>query len=97
MEWTDVIHDPFLKDLPFKIELNNWGKILMSTAGNNHSRLQYEVGSFIDKNKGNGKVIMECSIETNDGVKVSDVAWHLTNSLKNMDITLHIPEAGDLC
>jgi len=47
----------------------------MSPAGNNHSRLQYEVGSFIDKNKGSGKVIMECSIAISEGVKVADVAW----------------------
>ena len=75
MEWTNVINNPFLKNLPFKIELNKWGKILMSPASNNHGRLQYEVGSLIDKNKGSGKIIMECSIETSDGVKVADVAW----------------------
>jgi len=75
VEWTDVIHNPFLKDLPFKIKLGKLGKILMSPAGNNHSRLQYEVGSFIDKNKGSGKVIMECSIAISEGVKVADVAW----------------------
>jgi len=24
MEWAEVINNPFLKDLPFKIELNKW-------------------------------------------------------------------------
>jgi len=75
MEWANVINDPLLENLPFKIELNKWGKILMSPASNNHGRLQYEIGSLIDKQKGNGKIIMECSIETSDGVKVADVAW----------------------
>jgi Uma2 family endonuclease len=75
MEWASVISNPLLQNLPFKIELNKWGKILMSPASNNHGRLQYEVGSRIDRQKGSGKIIMECSIQTSDGVKVADVAW----------------------
>lgn len=75
MEWAEVIDNPLLKDLPFKIELNKWGKILMSPASNNHGRLQYEVGARIDRQKRSGKIIMACSIQTNDGVKVADVAW----------------------
>lgn len=75
MEWANIIDNPFLKDLPFKIELNKWGKILMSPANNNHGRLQYEVAARIDRYKHSGKIIMECSIQTSDGVKVADVAW----------------------
>lgn len=76
MEWSQVINNPFLKDLPFKIELNKWGKILMSPASNNHGHLQFEVGAKIrDGKQGNGKVITECSIHTSQGVKVADVAW----------------------
>jgi Uma2 family endonuclease len=75
MEWANVINNPYLKNLPFKIELNKWGKILMSPASNNHGRIQYEVGAYIDKHKASGKIIMECSIQTSDGVKVADVAW----------------------
>jgi hypothetical protein len=30
MEWSQVINNPFLRDLPFKIELNKWGKIFMT-------------------------------------------------------------------
>ena len=26
MEWEEVVKDPSLKDLPFKIETNEWGK-----------------------------------------------------------------------
>jgi Uma2 family endonuclease len=75
MEWAEVINDPFFKDLPFKIELNKWGKILMSPASNHHGRLQFRVGRIIDKNKKSGEVITECSIKTSEGVKVADVAW----------------------
>ena len=48
MEWQAVIDNPLLHDLPFKIELNKWGKILMSPASNNHGRLQYLIGSRLE-------------------------------------------------
>ena len=75
MEWQQVIENPFLQDLPFKIELNKWGKILMSPASNNHGMRQYEVAKLIDMHKQSGKIIIECSIQTPEGVKVADVAW----------------------
>ena len=75
MEWAEVVDNPLLQDLPFKIELNKWGKILMSPASNKHGYIQadlvYELRSKLPK----GKVITECSIKTQEGVKVADVAW----------------------
>ena len=32
LTWADVMANPFLKDLPFKIEPNKWGRIEMSPA-----------------------------------------------------------------
>ncbi len=75
MEWAEVINNPFLKDLPFKIELNRWGKILMSPANNNHGSLQYKVGKMLDLGKKSGEIIIECSIQTPKGTKVADIAW----------------------
>ena len=75
MEWQQVIENPFLQNLPFKIELNKWGKVLMSPASNNHGRWQFEVGTLIKEKKQSGVVITECSIQTPEGVKVADVAW----------------------
>jgi len=75
MEWQQVIENPFLQNLPFKIELNKWGNILMSPASNNHGRWQFEVGTLIKQKKQSGTIITECSIKTSEGVKVADVAW----------------------
>ncbi len=75
MDWQEVIENPFLQNLPFKIELNKWGKILMSPASNNHGRWQFEVGTLIKQKKQSGTIITECSIKIPDGVKVADVAW----------------------
>lgn len=97
MEWSNVINNPFLKDLPFKIELNKWGKILMSPASNNHGRLQYEVGRAIDKKKGSGKIIMECSIQTADGVKVADVAWASDDFIQKYGYDTPYTRAPEIC
>lgn len=76
MDWAAVISNPLLQNLPFKIELNKWGKILMSPASNSHGHLQFEIGAKIkEAKKKRGKVIMECSIKTSQGVKVADIAW----------------------
>lgn len=97
MEWSNVIDNPLLRDLPFKIELNKWGKILMSPANNNHGRLQYEVGARIDRYKRSGKIIMECSIQTSDGVKVADVAWASDEFIKKYKYNTPYIKAPEIC
>ena len=97
MNWTAVIDNPFLRNLPFKIELNKWGQILMSPASNQHGRIQFEVGSFIDKRKKGGKVIMECSIETTEGVEVADVAWASDEFIERHGYETPYERAPEIC
>ena len=75
MDWASVIDNPLFKDLPFKIELNRFGQILMSPASNKHGRTQSRTVVALDRHKRGGEVITECSVQTSDGVKVADVAW----------------------
>jgi Uma2 family endonuclease len=75
MTWEQVLSNPFLQNLPFKIELNRFGQILMSPASNRHGMIQSDVGYELRRRKRKGRVINECSIDTPDGVKVADVAW----------------------
>ena len=35
MDWLEVCQNKALQDLPFKIELNEWGQITMTPASNN--------------------------------------------------------------
>ena len=30
MQWQDICDDKLLQDLPYKVELNQWGQIVMS-------------------------------------------------------------------
>ena len=75
MDWQEVLEHPSLQDLPFKIELNEWGQIVMSPASNRHSNLQAELALLLKQALPEGRIFTECSIDTQRGVKVADVAW----------------------
>ena len=74
MTWDDVLADPSLKDLPYKIELNREGQIVMSPAGRPHALMQMKIASELMARPG-GVVLGECGIQTSDGVRVPDVMW----------------------
>ena len=98
MDWAAVIDNPFLKDLPFKIELNKWGQILMSPASNDHGRHQFNIGDRIKTGKnGLGQVIMECSIRTSQGVKVADVAWVSDEFIREYGFVTPYEVAPEIC
>ena len=40
MQWADVVADSSLKDLPYKVELNEHGQVLMTPHWPLHSELQ---------------------------------------------------------
>ena len=75
MNWQEACESPLLKDLPFKIELNHWGQVVMSPAKNRHSVHQFEIQRILINLIKNGKAIPECSVQTSDNVKVADVGW----------------------
>jgi Uma2 family endonuclease len=75
MQWSEVLADKSLNNLPYKIELNEYGKIIMSPATNLHGYYQSELTFLLRTLLPKGKVITECSVQTIKGVKVADVAW----------------------
>lgn len=75
MQWEQICKDPVLQNLPFKIETNELGQIVMSPATNKHGYWQGMITLFLYQLMQNGKVISECSIQTSKGVKVADVVW----------------------
>jgi hypothetical protein len=75
MTWQEVLERPELQDLPFKIELNEKGKVEMSPATNMHGLLQMMIGSILMQRLPDGVSLSECSVQTLKGVKVADVVW----------------------
>ena len=74
LRWDEMCGDPALQDLPYKIELNGWGKIEMSPASNRRGRLQAELAKELGRQLGS-LVITECSLLTRIGIRVPDVVW----------------------
>jgi Uma2 family endonuclease len=75
LRWRELVADPTLANLPYKIELNAWGKIEMSPASNRHGHLQMMVGAALMRALPDGRVVAEASILTDIGVRVPDVVW----------------------
>ncbi|HAO21114.1 MAG: hypothetical protein BWK80_53475 [Desulfobacteraceae bacterium IS3] len=76
MNWQEVCESPYLQDIPFKIELNCWGQIVMSPAKNIHSAMQWAIQQTLYDLMGkSGRILPECSVRTQDNVKVADVVW----------------------
>jgi Uma2 family endonuclease len=96
LTWADVMANPYLKDLPFKIELNKWGRIEMSPASNEHGLMQMKVGNELQQRPG-GQVLVECSIATSDGVRVADVAWVSDARLASFAGATPYPRAPEVC
>lgn len=97
MTWDEILNNPLLRDLPFKIETNKFGQILMSPASNRHGIIQSEVGRKIYNRKKQGTTITECSIQTSDGVKVADVAWASDEFTAEYGEVTPYPKAPEIC
>lgn len=97
MEWLEVIENPLLQNLPFKIELNKFGKLLMSPASNDHGRIQSRLAAGLLGKLSKGEVITECSIQTSDGVKVADVAWLSEDFVSEFGFITPYPKAPEIC
>ncbi len=97
MQWSEVINNPLLKDLPFKIELNKFGNILMSPASNRHGRIQVQISVNLNNTLPKGEVITECSIQTPDGVKVADVVWASDEFINTFSYKTPYQKAPEIC
>jgi Uma2 family endonuclease len=73
--WEEVCRDPSLQDLPYKIELNAWGKIELSPRTNRRGRLVAALAYEFHSQLPGGEVLISCGVLTNAGVRVPDVVW----------------------
>jgi hypothetical protein len=75
MNWQEVCEHPDLKNLPFRIELNERGQIVMSPVKIIHSFYQGEIEHLLRSLTESGTAMPECAISTHKGTKVADVVW----------------------
>ncbi|MGC8494530.1 MAG: Uma2 family endonuclease [Syntrophobacteraceae bacterium] len=97
MQWREVIEHPSLKDLPFKIETNEWGKIVMTPASGTHVLYQGIIIKWFNRLAEQGITTPECPIETSRGTKVADVAWGSAEFFrKHGAIILSFPQCPEI-
>ena len=74
--WREALADPQLRDLPYKVETNARGQLVLSPHKVSHSLAQSRVLKLLEKHvAGTGEATIEFAAHTSDGVKVPDVVW----------------------
>jgi Uma2 family endonuclease len=97
MKWQEVCENKQLQDLPFKIELNKWGQILMSPVKIKHSFYQGRIQRLLESLLHTGEVMPACAINTSDGVKVADVVWCSTERFDQIQDEVSADLAPEIC
>jgi len=97
MNWLEVCEHPALQDLPFKIELDETGKIIMAPTKVYHSIYQGEIAYRLRILSPTGKAIVECAIATRKGTKVADVAWASSERVATIWSEAECSIAPELC
>ena len=76
MTWKEVCEDKSLANLPYKVELNQQGQLIMSPTRNKHAYYQAEIASRLRQLLPQGFALTECAVDTKtDGTIVADVSW----------------------
>jgi len=98
MQWKEVIADPNLQNLPFKIETNEWGQIVMTPAklmqGKYQSLIDGQFQSLMEQPR---ETIIACAIQTRKGTKVADVAWFSESRWEQVQDEYDSPIAPEIC
>ena len=97
MSWQEVCDNPKLQNLPFKIELNNQGQILMIPVKVYYSLFQGKIRGLLYSNLTGGDVLVECAISAKKGTKVADVAWASKERLKVIRNEVECSIAPEIC
>jgi Uma2 family endonuclease len=90
--WQEICSNSSLHDLPFKIESNQQGQLLMTPVKVYHSLFQGKYSHIED-----GEVLVECAVRTRQGTKVADVAWASTQRLELIRDEAECSVAPEIC
>lgn len=97
MKWSEVLEHPALQDIPFKVELSEWGQVIMSPANVTHGYFQHRIGVSLEMAMTGGIVISECPVLTAKNVKVPDLVWMSDRLYKKYGFRTPLKKAPELC
>ena len=87
--------DPCFANVPGKIELDTWGRMVMSPASSDHTALQVDLASKL-KTLG-GRAFVDVSLLTPAGVLVPDVAWASAEFIRAHGFETPYTRAMEIC
>jgi Uma2 family endonuclease len=90
-----LCEDPLYANVPGKIEIDVWGRLLMSPPSNYHGAIQSRLGQKLAAL--GGQVFMEASVVTTAGVFVADVAWASAEFMRRHNFETPFTSAPELC
>jgi len=73
--WGEIASDPTLDGLPYKVETNARGQIILSPHTNRHSDLQAALFRLLQQHAPGGHISVEYALAMPRGVKAPDVVW----------------------
>lgn len=73
--WDEITSDPTLDGLPYKVETNARGQIILSPHKNRYSDLQSALFHLLQQHAPDGHISVEYALATPRGVKAPDVVW----------------------
>lgn len=93
--YRELCADPRFANLAGKIELDTWGRILMSPASNYHGMLQARLAQRLGAL--GGAACSEASVLTSAGLLVADLAWASAEFLRAHGTETPFTRAPELC
>ena len=95
--WADVLADRSLAALPYKIETNAHGILLMTPPpSGGHSSRQGRLLIELDRRLG-GRALPQCPISTIDGVRAADVGWYSHDRFAKIQDQIAFEIAPEIC
>ena len=102
LSWQELCESPHfavLDGIPFKVETNRWGQVVLSQPPLfQHSYFQKRIIRRLDVLAGeDGEAFPEVSVETAEGVKVPDVGWFTHERMEAVREAFAVPIAPEIC
>ena len=97
MTWEQMCIDPHLRDLPFKIEQDRYGRIVMSPVNSDHGQYQAEIAARLKALLPRWAIFVECGVDSDEGTKAPDVAAMTPERRRLYRGVASFPESPELC
>ncbi len=72
--WREILDDPCFANFIGKLDLDRWGRILVSPVNTEHGRVSARLAHLLITHLG-GQAVVEVGVRTPEGIFAPDVAW----------------------